>query len=452
MNILAQELPLIPRSQVEFKTSQRKEKNSKSGFESVLQQATQNHSKLEKSKPFTINSDKKVNKKQQPSQAKEMDKISTSSERKAINVTHPDKTREKDGIEKDIIKKLEQLIGSSLEEWLQQMEITVWDLLQPVQFQQVLQQILDIEDPMELLMNEKAGKILKEFESQLTDLGLEFLPKDEKLNVQSSSEFTEVMSAMDLNSDLETLTSRLSAHTSIEEGPVVEIIRDDVLQQESKISFMSDKMGEETLLTKGNVMAEEEVLRPKQEAFLTSFISEMQSQMFSEQTQKIHEMDTTITTLADQRVKTDELIQQITTHMKIHMKPDVSELSLRLKPEYLGNMSLKLVSEKGLVTAQIIVDNQQVKGMIESQLHQLRQTLSEQGVKVEHVQVFLQQENSQHSQQQQQMKQQKSRKRVQQIIEKNMENEFLQEMPSEKRLSRIKLFADDKENQVDYSV
>jgi len=50
------------------------------------------------------------------------------------------------------------------------------------------------------------------------------------------------------------------------------------------------------------------------------------------------------------------------------------------------------------------------------------------------------------------MKQQKSRKRVQQIIEKNMENEFLQEMPSEKRLSRIKLFADDKENQVDYSV
>ena len=46
------------------------------------------------------------------------------------------------------------------------------------------------------------------------------------------------------------------------------------------------------------------------------------------------------------------------------MKPDVRNVPT-VKTEYLGNVALKLVSDR-IVTAQILVENQQVKEMVES--------------------------------------------------------------------------------------
>ncbi|NLP45783.1 MAG: flagellar hook-length control protein FliK, partial [Epulopiscium sp.] len=187
------------------------------------------------------------------------------------------------------------------------------------------------------------------------------------------------------------------------------------------------------------------------EDLFSAALSGLQNSIDTRENQQVQEFDIAKVVSSEQRVETDKLIQQITTHIKIHMKPDVSEMSLRLKPEYLGNVALKLVSDKGIVTAQILVENQQVKEMVESQLYQVRQTLANQGISVEEMQVSLQQENSQHSAQQQQMKQQKSRKRIQQIIDKNIKTDLSEEeiLIVEKEINQG--YISTGHNQVDYS-
>ncbi|HBN07116.1 MAG TPA: hypothetical protein DD435_00205, partial [Cyanobacteria bacterium UBA8530] len=64
-----------------------------------------------------------------------------------------------------------------------------------------------------------------------------------------------------------------------------------------------------------------------------------------------------------------------------------TEIRIQLDPEHLGGMTLKVVSQNGIVTATIHADNPQTKDLIEGQLAGLRQQFSEQGIKFDRVEV-----------------------------------------------------------------
>jgi|GEM_PF-3111309 len=68
-----------------------------------------------------------------------------------------------------------------------------------------------------------------------------------------------------------------------------------------------------------------------------------------------------------------------------------SEVSINLKPDNLGKLNINLTSQKGEVTAQITVENQQVKDMLTKGLEGLRQHLSDQGVNANRVTINVQQ-------------------------------------------------------------
>ena len=62
---------------------------------------------------------------------------------------------------------------------------------------------------------------------------------------------------------------------------------------------------------------------------------------------------------------------------------------IKLNPEHLGELTLKVsVSANGAVNASFHSDNAQVRTIIENSLVQLRQELSNVGLKVEHVDVY----------------------------------------------------------------
>ncbi len=62
-------------------------------------------------------------------------------------------------------------------------------------------------------------------------------------------------------------------------------------------------------------------------------------------------------------------------------------MELQLNPEHLGKISLNVVTRNGAVTATITAQNEAVKGVIESQIVQLRESLNNQGLKVQSVEV-----------------------------------------------------------------
>lgn len=85
--------------------------------------------------------------------------------------------------------------------------------------------------------------------------------------------------------------------------------------------------------------------------------------------------------------QTQDIMNQIMDYMKIQLKPDMNQLEMQLHPASLGNVQIQITSRGGEVTAQFHVQNETVKEAIESQIMELKESLKDQGVKVEAVQV-----------------------------------------------------------------
>ncbi len=81
------------------------------------------------------------------------------------------------------------------------------------------------------------------------------------------------------------------------------------------------------------------------------------------------------------------IMDQVTDQIKVNITEETTEMELRLHPASLGTVNLQVASNGGVVTANILVQNEAVKAVLEGQLTQLLQTFEEQGQKVEAIEV-----------------------------------------------------------------
>jgi flagellar hook-length control protein FliK len=82
-----------------------------------------------------------------------------------------------------------------------------------------------------------------------------------------------------------------------------------------------------------------------------------------------------------------EITNQIVEQIKVFIKPDQTSMELQLNPEHLGKISLSVSEKDGIVTAQFTTQTQIAKEAIESQMQVLKDNLSNQGLKVESIEV-----------------------------------------------------------------
>lgn len=90
-----------------------------------------------------------------------------------------------------------------------------------------------------------------------------------------------------------------------------------------------------------------------------------------------------------QELNNEELIQQIVEKVEIREGIDKQEIKIKLKPDYLGNLILKLASKEGLVEAKIYTDNYHTKEIIESGLVQLKEQFKENGIEIKTFEVLV---------------------------------------------------------------
>ncbi len=94
---------------------------------------------------------------------------------------------------------------------------------------------------------------------------------------------------------------------------------------------------------------------------------------------------------AQATVDAQDLMNQVVQKAELMLKQDSSEMTIQLKPGFLGKMTIKiLVDDGGTVTAQFTTSSQQVKNMLEQNLQTLRQNLEAQGMKVDKAEVNVQ--------------------------------------------------------------
>lgn len=85
--------------------------------------------------------------------------------------------------------------------------------------------------------------------------------------------------------------------------------------------------------------------------------------------------------------QTREMIRQISDYVKVHHSEKVSSMEIQLHPVELGTVNLQVVAKDGNVSARLAVQDEAVRAAMESQIVQLRESLQEQGLKIDAVEV-----------------------------------------------------------------
>ncbi|MCL2620101.1 MAG: flagellar hook-length control protein FliK [Defluviitaleaceae bacterium] len=134
----------------------------------------------------------------------------------------------------------------------------------------------------------------------------------------------------------------------------------------------------------------------------------------------------------------DQIVQQV----RFVTGEGMAEMKIQLKPEHLGDLTLKIGTLNGIVTAQFTAENQRVKELIEAGFNALRDSLEEAGINVSEIEVNVRNENDANEFEQNQSR--ASDKRIRDMIAAAMaEDEAVPHTPT---------IAEAEENVIDYQV
>ena len=86
-------------------------------------------------------------------------------------------------------------------------------------------------------------------------------------------------------------------------------------------------------------------------------------------------------------IRGQDIMNQITEQIRVHVKQDTTEMELQLHPASLGNVKVQITSAGGVMTAVFTTENETVKAALEAQLIQLKDNFTQQGLKVESIEV-----------------------------------------------------------------
>jgi flagellar hook-length control protein FliK len=92
------------------------------------------------------------------------------------------------------------------------------------------------------------------------------------------------------------------------------------------------------------------------------------------------------------------LLQDIKEVMKnyfqVQKQEEATQIRIKLTPEHLGNVDIRIVSIDGKISAHVIASSTLAREALEFQVHQLRTALVQQGIQVDKIEVTQQQNNS----------------------------------------------------------
>lgn len=82
-----------------------------------------------------------------------------------------------------------------------------------------------------------------------------------------------------------------------------------------------------------------------------------------------------------------EIINQIVEKIKVSSNSEITEMNIKLKPEELGELTLRIISDSGTITAQFTAESRRVKEIIESNFDMLKDALAQNGIEIDQLEV-----------------------------------------------------------------
>ena len=86
-------------------------------------------------------------------------------------------------------------------------------------------------------------------------------------------------------------------------------------------------------------------------------------------------------------IDTEELMEQMNGFIRTQVRANMSQVELQLHPASLGTVNIQIVAKETGITAQFTTQNESVRAALESQIAELKEQLTNAGVKIEAVEV-----------------------------------------------------------------
>jgi flagellar hook-length control protein FliK len=82
-----------------------------------------------------------------------------------------------------------------------------------------------------------------------------------------------------------------------------------------------------------------------------------------------------------------DILDQVTEKLEVSLFDNKSEMVIKLKPNDLGNVTVKITIENGVMNAKFLAESIKVKEALESNLNNLKESLKDQGLNVQDLNV-----------------------------------------------------------------
>lgn len=259
--------------------------------------------------------------------------------------------------------------------------------------------------PVTVVKLEDLSDVLAKFKTNIEQLTKKLQQNPEKLISEFTSQIKEAVAEKEVKySKDDVKTPGRTEDTSSEE---VKLINSEGQEKtDSKSQSETKKQGEE----KGNWPNESkttatEVIKNTGETNVTNVINvtsvnsvnkdngstlQLNNQVIN-QIQKVDDSSTVAKIQKEVPVTKNEIINQVIEKAKVTLTADKSEMSMDLKPDNLGKLALKVITERGIVVAKFVAESQQVKETLEANMQTLKDSLEKQGLSVQGFSVTVQQ-------------------------------------------------------------
>lgn len=373
--------------------------NQKQGTDMTLQNAKQGASQKSvnpKAKLNNGNKDSKVDIKKEESKKTDYKDSNTKVEE---DISNTDLENQIDDISNDLEESGKELISQIADELdvtdeevleiLNQLGMTITDLFNPENLTQVVMEVTGTGDVSEVLMDE-------DLSSSLQNLMESARKMIEDIAADYDAQPDEIGKMLETIQNLEQ-----GKQTQGQENELLKDLKEDkTTDLEDKIEIkLDDKADTSSQQITGNKESQSKDSQGKgQNESQNSLLSQnegIKTPELNPYQQMVKDLENAFTNaLKDQEpargatTSQVDIINQITEHMKVNIKEEMTSMEIQLHPASLGTIKVMVEqAQGGAVTAKFTASTQEAGAALQTQLMQLRNQLDQQGIKVNAVEV-----------------------------------------------------------------
>ena len=318
----------------------------------------------------------------------------------SVEISDEDASKVEETVKKiaDKIKKVLGISDKDLEEYMKMLGFSIADLMQPENMLKLVVAASGGSDAFSVLTDENMLASLKELtdfingqmqnlknqlglsdeqlQKAIADISDDFLLNDNSLiNAQDSAGVNDTEAQNHVNG--EEINGNPDSNSD-DEQTLEQVIDSKLTVNSSKEMSSQDKNASYNSSDSKDGMSAKDIANQS--------VGENAENM----TQNITQTFETVFNSNNGNVNTVSIVRQVVNAINITTTQTVQSMEIQLTPENLGKVNLLVSVKDGIVTAQIVTQDEQVKRAIESQINTLKETFENQGIKVEAVEVTVQ--------------------------------------------------------------